>query len=531
VPDTVHRQASDVWVQALESWVHRGGQALLVYDAAVFELHQQRFAAPRSRLSRLTGLTYALYDELQQDTTALNPVLVQRDAHTRLAIQPGKADFDSPLARASAPAGNWGELTTYGYPHLMYPHFRSRGPHEATVWMQSPEGDPVLSSHAWGQGSVVFANLPLGYLKTRTDGYLLHRLMAHFVQDRLQLPLLSSAPEGIGGLVLNLHVDSNAAEQPMLELERSGWFRQGPFSIHLTAGPDAYREGDRLGLDMPHNLRMQGLLRRLSAQGHEIGNHGGWVHNVFGEQASEDNHDRFAPWLALNHQTLSTIVGHRLASYSAPMGNHPEWVTRWLQQHELRGYYSAGNSGLGPTRAWQGGQPPAAGSPWAFPISNLHRIATFDELPELGAPETLMSGFIRELIGHVSARGIVRLFYFHPASAPDYPDSMAALQAGALAPQQSGRFRWYTMQGMADFLDRRLQVQWRLQPAADGSMAALHAHSAQSLQGMTWVFPKGVVTGLHLGEGQAEIIEDTDRWRVVAGDVRSLTLRWQQGQP
>ena len=534
VPDTVHRQASDVCVQALYSYVHQGGQVLLSYDAALFGLQEERYAAPYSRLSELTGFRYALYDSLRDETTALSPVLIHREAIDRLAIQPGKTDFEGPLARAAPPAGEWGELTTYGYGHLLYPHYRSEtmdGPlQRGHIWMRSPEGHPVLSQHGYGQGSVLFANLPVGYLKTRTDGYLLHRLLSHFARDTLQLPVLSGAPEGVGGLVLNLHVDSNAAERPMLELERSGWFRQGPFSIHLTAGPDAYREGDRLGLDMPHNPRMQALLRRLHAQGHEVGNHGGWIHNVFGEQADAHNAARFAPWLELNQQTLSRIVGTRLASYSAPMGNHPDWVTDWLQAHGFSGYYTAGDNGLGPTRAYLDGQPPARDSPWAFPISNLHRIATLDELPQAGAPESLMTDFIRDLMRHVSAQGIVRLFYFHPASAPDFPHSLSVLPGTALELQKQGRFRWYTMQSLADFLNRRQQVHWQLQMTPDSDAASLQAHSKQSLQGMTWVFPKGRTQGMHLLEGQAQIIEDAEQWRVIAGDVHHLSLHWQQRQ-
>lgn len=61
-------------------------------------------------------------------------------------------------------------------------------------------------------------------------------------------------------------------------------------------------------------------------------------------------------------------------------------------------------------------------------------------------------------------------------------------------------------------------------------MARLHAHSATSLQGMTWVLPKGKAQGLHLSVGQAEIVEDPDQWRVIAGDVQQITLHWQQRQ-
>jgi len=527
VPDTLHRHASDVWVQALTRHVAQGGHVLLGYDAALWPWGHQHLSGPASRLSDLVGCRYGTLPPGASALAPLSAVQVSAQAAQRLAIQPGKLAWDEP---AQAEGERWGELTTYGYPRLLYPHLRSEGPCQAQVWMRTPEGEPVLTWHPHGQGSVLFANLPLGYLKTRTDGYLLHRLLSHFAQEMLQLPVLSAAPEGIGGLVLNLHVDSNAAEQPMLELERQGWFRQGPFTIHVTAGPDAFRLGDRLGLDMAHNPRMQALLRRLQQQGHEIGNHGGWIHNVFGENANEDNAEHFKPWLDLNQRTLSAIVGHAPLSYSAPMGNHPSWVTDWLRAQGLHAYYTAGDSGMGPTRSYEGGQAPSAGSPWAFPISNLQRIATMDELPELGWPEARMSSFLSQLMQHVSAQGLVRLFYFHPATAPEFPQSLQTLQQSGQALSQQGRFRWYSMRDLVPFLERRLAVRWQLLPS-DGDMAGLRADSPHSLQGMTWRLPKGSARALHLSAGQAQIIEDAEHWRVVAGDVHHLALHWQRPTP
>ena len=525
VPDTVHQHASEIWVQALKTYVRRGGHALLSFDAAIFNLDQEHYAAAASRLSDLVGYRYALYESLQHETTTVTPVHASREAVHHLGIQPGKVDFGS--SQSQTLSGNWGELTTYGYEHLMYPHFRTAGPYEAQVWIRSVAGDPVLSLHAYEKGSVLFANLPLGYLKTRTDAYLLHRLLAYFNQDLLHQPSLSAAPEGVGGLVLNLHLDSNAAERPVLDLENAGFFEHGPFSIHITAGPDSFRSGDRLGLDMVNNQRMQSLLRRLHRRGHEIGNHGGWIHNVFGEQADEDNAALFLPWLELNQKTLSGIVGQSLMSYSAPMGNQPDWVTSWLQTQGFRGYYTAGDSGMGPTRAYRNGQPPATSVPWAFPISNLRRIATFEELQEIGASESTMSEFVRDLMLHVSERGIVRLFYFHPASAKDYPDSLRMLQRTALELQAQQVFRWYTMQGLADFLDRRRDVRWQIQTLPGTDRAGLQAQSHRSLQGMTWVFPKDGVRDLKISEGHAQIIEDAHSWRVIADDFYRLAMYWR----
>ena len=76
-----------------------------------------------------------------------------------------------------------------------------------------------MATHTLGQGTVLFANLPLGYLKTQTDSYLLHRLLSHFAVAMAQQPTLASTPQAQGGMVLNLHVDSNAAQTPLAMLE------------------------------------------------------------------------------------------------------------------------------------------------------------------------------------------------------------------------------------------------------------------------------------------------------------------------
>ena len=522
VPDTVHTQASDVWVQALDHHVRQGGHALISHDAALFSVGRSRYAQAASRLSGMVGFRYGLYDELQDQTLTLGPVLASREARQALAIVPGKIHFASDTQE-------WGELTTYGYSQLLYPYLRTAGPVDAQVWLRSELGDPIVSSRAHGQGSVLFANLPLGYLKTRTDSYWLHRLLGHFASQVVGQPLLSAAPEGVGGMVLNLHVDSNASEPPMLAMEQSGWFRQGPFSIHITAGPDTYRVGDRMGLDIPHNTRMQGLLRRLHGLGHDIGNHGGWIHNIYGEQVSEDNRSQFEPWLVLNHKTLSSVLAHKPDSYSAPMGNQPEWSTTWLRQHGFKAYYTPGNNGLGPTRSYLDGRRPPEGTPWAFPITSFMRLATFEELPRHGLALAPMQNFLEALMHYTRDQGVVRLFYFHPAAAPDFGVALTQMHARARDLLAEGRWRWYAMNALADFMQRRSAVHWSWEPGSTGHQPGLSAQSPHSLQGMTWVFPAGTVRGLYLAEGQAELIEEADgRWRVVAGDVRRLRLHWQR---
>lgn len=521
LPDTVHPQASDVLVNALYQYAAQGGHVLVGFDAALLDPLQRTYAAPSSRLSGLTGVTYARYEALRENTTHHGPVYASAEGARILAIQPGKLDFDN------TQPGHWGELTTYGYKTLAYNHFQSTATPDTQTLMQSGRGDPIVSTHAHGKGSVLFANLPLGYLKTRTDSYLLHRILSHFAIDMARQPVLSGTPGGIGGMVLNLHVDSNAAQAHLKTLEEAGWFDDGPYTIHVTAGPDTYTAGDRMGTGLEHNPWMQAFLKRQHDKGHDIGNHGGWIHNVFGDQANEHNRSRFEPYLDKNHQAISLAVGQRPLSYSAPMGNQPVWVTNWLERHDFKAYYSTSDTGLGPTRAYiQGHRAPEKGL-WTFPISNFKRIATMDELHAHKLQEADISLFIQDLLEHVSQRGIARLFYFHPPVSREYHQAMETLRSTAHRLQAQGQFRWYSMVELADFQNKRMAVQWHVTHLTNHKKR-LTATSATTLANMTWLIPKFNAQAPHLVDGSAQIVERHGQWQVVANNIKVLEIEWSE---
>lgn len=83
------------------------------------------------------------------------------------------------------------------------------------------------------------------------------------------------------------------------------------------------------------------------------------------------------------------------------------------------------------------------------------------------------------------------------------------------------------LQDLSGLLPAGRSMQWSAQAPDEEDMASLHAQSTDSLQGMSWTLPKGI-QALHLREGQAQIIEEPDRWRVVAGPGRRLAVHWQQ---
>ena len=538
LPDTVHPQASDLLINTLYQYVENGGQLLVSFDAALFKLDHNRYAEHASRLSKLVGVRYAMYEDLRDQTLNSATVLISQEGERQLGIQPGKLDFPS---EQSEP---WGELTTYAYEDLVYDHYRTAplehalakvslsGEHTALgtdtekvrTWIRSEEGDTILSLHQHGQGQVMFANLPLGYLKTRTDSYLLHRTLSYFGTDMAGLPRLAATPEGIGGMVLNLHVDSNSAQKPLSDLEQSGWFNDGPYSIHVTAGPDAHREGDGLGLNMTENAWMREFLKRQHAQGHEVGNHGGWTHNVFGYQANEHNQERFVPYLERNHASIQNATGHAPQVYSAPMGNQPTWATHWLHARGFKAFYTTADTGLGATRSYIEGKPSPYARLWNFPISNFKRIATVDELEEFGMQEHEIQEFIVNLFEHVSDNHLVRLFYFHPATTPQYYKTMRALREQAQLLQQKNTFRWYRMADLSDFMNRRADIHWQLHKRSD--QHELQAKSQDSLEAMTWIIPLRSAKDLKITQGQGRIAQEENHWLVTAGPGTTLGLTW-----
>jgi peptidoglycan/xylan/chitin deacetylase (PgdA/CDA1 family) len=520
LPDTVHRRASDVLINALHQYTEQGGQVLVGFDAAVLEPQQGLYAARASRLSRLVGVSYALYEQLQDETMELGPVYASREAEKLLAIQPGKLDFET----SAVP--HWGELTTYSYPTLTYSHFKTSDPLDLNVLLQSSEGDPIVATRAHGQGSVMFANVPLGYLKTRTDSYLLHIVLKHFAQTMAQQAMLSSTPQAKGGMVLNLHLDSNAAQKYLKQLEDAGWFDEGPFSIHITAGPDSVKEGDHLGIDLEHNPWMQHFLERQHANGHEIGNHGGWQHNAFGTLANDSNGASLTPYLDWNQRAVSLTIGQRAVSYSAPMGNQPDWVTAWLRQHEFKGYYSTSDTGLGPTRSYIQGQPAPASGLWTFPISNFKRIATAEEMESSGLDEIEFNVFIKDLLHHVSQEGVARLFYFHPTAFLQYSGVLEKMRSDAKVLKAERRFRWYSMAELSDFQNQRMLAQWTTTIAPDRKTKRIAANTTSTLRDMTWVLPTTATRAPHVTEGDAQVTRLNGQWKVVAGDSQTLKFEW-----
>ncbi len=528
LPDTMHRQMNDALVAALTQRVQEGGRLMLVHDAGIAGMDGQ-YHPRQSRLSALAGVRYALYGELNTGMLREQVAWLDTAAVPLLRLPPGKLmreDSDNPLTSAQ-PAPQPGEelaVVSYHYGRLRYPVFATQGEFDGQRLMHGDSNSVLAGVRRFGNGEVLFVNLPLTYLKLRTDGFFLHTFLRFFAQDIAQLPQLSAMPQGRGALIMNWHIDAAAAVPAMEQLAALGAFEQGPYSMHITAGPDVDVPGDGGGIDLANNPAMRAWVRRFAARGDEVGSHGGWIHNEFGRLVDTQAPARSAEMIERNSAVVSQASGKPVREYSAPTGNHPAWVTQWLRERGIHAYYFTGDIGMAPTRSYQDGRRGPADM-WAFPVLSYGIHAAFEEARADQVPEDHVAAWLNDVADFCASNRTVRLVYFHPPGVAIFPLAFKRWLQHTAALVREGSLRWTTMAQYADFSNRRLQVRWQLRGDAAGPGGLrLEASHPQSLEQMTWLLPAQRYAQPQLLEGQAQVLRDGPFWRVTAGSGARLAL-------
>jgi len=138
----------------------------------------------------------------------------------------------------------------YAYGSLTYPMANARAIAEDLELLAVSEEVPVLSLRKVGAGTALWVNLPLGYLKAYSDDMPLRATLRTFLFDITGIPHLVAAPEGIGGLVIDWHIDSAVEWEGVPALIRNGFVREGlRMQFDVTAGPDRDEEGEGGGAE------------------------------------------------------------------------------------------------------------------------------------------------------------------------------------------------------------------------------------------------------------------------------------------
>ncbi len=535
LPDSIHRTANATLIGALHEYVHQGGNLMVVYDACTWDL-DNHFAPIQSRLSDLVGVGYALYDRYTTDSIHWSSVWGDAEAMNDLGIPPGKYVPPGSTVRPKVhsvslpnmsdandvkPAQGQLVLSRYEFGDLHYPAFRTTSDFDGRVLLRS-SGGVAAGIHKDGFGQVMFVNLPLSYLETRTDGMLLHSLLRYFGVKMVGLPYLSTVPDGVGGLVFNWHIDAKAMVPPLEKLVAAGVFNRGPYSIHFTAGPDVDQRGDGKGLDIGRDPETDRVIKDLQRRGHTIGSHGGWIHNYFGEHVSENNENEFAKYIQWNIDAIQKLTGKAVLEYSAPLGNQPKWISQWLEKKHINSYYFAGDTGMGPTQVYRDTTRDGE-SMWAFPILHLGPYASLEEMGFANVRPETVEKWLSDVSDFVAQDRSARLLYTHPMGATKYIGALRDFLGHTDQLASEHRFRWYTMSQLADFLNARKKVDWSLLNKGSDSIL-LKASSPETLDHQTWIFSKAQYDKPKVRHGKVQVSSDNQNWLLSAGDCNEVSV-------
>lgn len=476
-PDGLVQQMPTGALDRVRQYLAAGGSIAAVFDPGIKEPSGAYRAG--GLLADVVGVQYLLYESLRDQSYRQGSIRFEDVRNARFwGIPSGK------LYEGQVVAG-------YAYGGLVYPMaaVRAIAP-DLTVYARE-HGEPVLSLRRHGAAHALWVNLPLGYLKAYSDDLLLRQILKTFVFDVVGVPRLMPSPRGVGGLVINWHIDSRIEMRGIPALVEHGLVRPGlRQDFHVTAGPDRDRPGDDLGFDACG--RGAELVRELSRYG-GIGSHGGWAHNAFSQALLEG---RLSPreieeLIRKNNECLARVTGRPVRAYAAPNGVHPQpTVTRVLEKLGMRAYYYTGDSGSSPNRTFFDGKRISA-SVWSFPVTPNARYAAIGEMVEKGVGAAEIERWLQDLLDYMVAERSVRLMYSHGYDMLHAPsrEAFRRFVDRAEALQQAGVLTVETMEYFVDFMDRFLKTRYTF--TRTGDELAVSLENAAGLPAIAFAMPAG----------------------------------------
>ena len=263
------------------------------------------------------------------------------------------------------------------------------------------------------------------------------------------------------------------------------------------------------------------MIHQYDKLGYAIGSHGGWIHNYFAFHVDSGDPKDLEKYLAFNKESLERVTGKPVIEYSAPDGNQPLWVTKWLEAHGFVAYYFTGDTGMAPTQGYRDGQREGQNI-WAFPMLHLNRAAAFEEFADQNYPDTEIEHWLEAVTTFTISHHSVRLLYFHPPGILQYRPIIRQWMGMTSGLRSSGQFRWYTMSDLATFLNSRKQVDWKVS-RHEGELE-IKANHPTSLEHQTWFFPATRFTEPRITQGNGKVTKNDDGWLVIAGATKTLEI-------
>ena len=459
-PDAINTRVPEEAIPELTRFASLGGLVVIIADAGTRT--GDGSYRPGSLFTAVSGVDALLYQTLRAKAFASGPLHFGDGADARRwHVPPGKM-VD-------------GDLSGYIYGPLTYPFPRAQIVSDDVIVDAGNGATPMISRRPVGRGEVAYLALPLGYLRGYSDAFPMTFLMS-LLTSRNTLPHLVAAPDGIGQLVIDVHIDSSNEFVGIPNLRRRGLLRHAvPMEFDVTAGPDLDRVGDGLGFDACG--RGRAYLQTLVPFG-TIGSHGGWAHNLFAKDLEEG---RLSPaqvreLVDRNDRCLESVTGRPVRSYAAPVGEHPQpMMTAVLDGLGIKGYYYTGDTGAPVERPFFNGSLVSERS-WAFPVMPFGDVASIAEMRKAGIPPQRVERWLDQTASYAAGRHGIFLIYSHSYDllAAPYAVAFGHFLDRTEALERAGSLRTTDMATAATFMDRFVATTSTFSTTASGVRVSLH---------------------------------------------------------
>lgn len=452
-PALLYPDGSDSYIDQdtafwMKKYIQGGGHLLSVYDVGTKDI-KGRYRLNGGVLDKLIGVRTIRYKERKEKAFIDGAISFETvETASYFGIPKGKIDAN-------------GTLVGYMYGQLNYPYAdnclldRSL---KVYLWGTRKDGTriPLMVHKGLGDGSILYVNLPLAYLKGNSDDLWARSVLRTFLFKMVKIPHIVSAPYGRGGLVINWHIDSD------IELIVQPWFLANgyydhrlKYSIHITAGPDCDVPGDKQGFDA--DGKGKEIVKALLPYG-IIGSHGGWAHNWFAQNVEDKKFsgEVIQTYINKNNQALEKITGYPITEYSAPDGIFPQPLsTHILKDLNMTSYYYPGDTGSAPNRTFYQ-EEMVSKDIIAFPVMTFNKYASLAELQRAHYSRKDTEELLKDLINYSIKNRTVRLFYSHPYDIYEgiYQDEVKSFLAYAIEKHEKGDLIVETMSYFRAFLLR-----------------------------------------------------------------------------
>jgi hypothetical protein len=467
-PDTLDRRISEDAVAEMADFAALGGSVAVIGDAG--SQTPDGTYRPGSLFGETSGVDSLLYRQLRTRAFGDGHVHFSDIASiTRWQVPHGKTQFE--------------DLSGYIYGPLTYPFSRSEIIAGGVRVDAAAGKSPILSVRRIGRGRVAYIGLPLGYLRTHSDAFPMTMLISYLTRFD-DLPHLVAAPDGIGELIVDIHIDSSNEFVGIPNLRHNDLLRHDvPMEFDVTAGPDLDRIGDKLGFNACG--RGKPYLQSLMPYG-RIGSHGGWAHNLFAKDlaAGDYSFDQIRSLVARNDACLQSITHVPVLSYAAPVGVHPQpLMTHVLDSLGILGYYYTGDTGAPVERPFYDGTQVSTKS-WAFPVMPLGDVASVAEMRRAHISPARVEQWLDQTAAYAANQRGIYLFYSHSYDFEyeGYAHAMNHFLNHVETMERAGRLRTGNMVQSAQFMDRFMATTASFTRGADGVHVQLYnPHGLRSI--------------------------------------------------